>query len=210
MNSNDIEFVRTKFQEQSLPGPSKSLDEEICHLANQQAVRNRNMNGHSFRLSHLAAATASVVITLGLFTAMYQVIQPQQPDSSIAVSGTSYEDLKFISLDEPQLKDYRIPRPERELLARVAPTQDQRDEILRNMELPEPHQIVAKMELLLENQRTNIEGELALAFSDIELSILNDELRNARSRYYALLQVCQTCDLPNTLEVLMINSVAPT
>ena len=96
-----------------------------------------------------------------------------------------------------------------ELIAQIAPTQQQRNGILRTLELPKADDVIAKMELAVTSERSYVESELSSAFSEIESLIVDDNLRDARSRYYDLVQSCQSCELPAMLELLMIDSAAP-
>lgn len=210
MNVDDMNLISTKLKADELNGPSLELDSQILASASSQAVRNKNLNCKAIesnnRLSNLAAVAASVVITFGLFLIMHQAIQPDEINR--IATKTSINDIKFINANDPKPKNYRIARPEMELIANIAPTQQQRDGILRTLELPKADEVLAKMELAYSPQRSVVENELTDAFSEIENLIVNDQLSDARSRYYDLVQSCQSCELPMMLELLIIDSAA--
>ena len=212
MKTDDINLISAKLKDHKLAGPSRDLDNQINTVARQQAEQNRLKNNTGFMSAmstNLVAIAASLVITLGLFFMMHQAIQPPQSTQNNLVKKTSIDDIKFISADDPKPKDYRIARPEMELIAQIAPTQQQRNGILRTLELPKADDVIAKMELAVTSERSHVESELSSAFSEIESLIVDDNLRDARSRYYDLVQSCQSCELPAMLELLMIDSAAP-
>ena len=217
MNADDLKLIRTKLKLNELSGPSVGLDNQIHRSAAEQAQRNKNIKSrrdfgglNSHKVSSFLAAAASLVITMGLFVMMHQAIQPKVAyNNELAVQPSVY-DIKFVNIDEDLPKEYRIARPEMELIARLAPTQQERDRILRNLDMPAPEQVMANMQLSYASNRNDIESKLALAFADIDDLIISDDLSDARSRYYALVQSCADCELPTLLEVLMLDSAAPT
>ena len=212
MKTDDVNLISAKLKDHKLAGPSLDLDNQINTIARQQAEQNRLKNNTGFvsaMSTNLVAIAASLVITLGLFFMMHQAIQPPQSTQNNLVKKTSIDDIKFISADDPKPKDYRIARPEMELIAQIAPTQQQRNGILRTLELPKADDVIAKMELAVTSERSYVESELSSAFSEIESLIVDDNLRDARSRYYDLVQSCRSCELPAMLELLMIDSAAP-
>ncbi len=213
MKPGDIEHVREKLKLSNIALPSSELERQIHLSAVQQAQYNKSMNGSGFgvgsKITSFASAFASLMITLGTLAMMHHAIQPEAVDPVALTSKTRVLDVEFISLDAPQPKDYRIARPEREFIALIAPTQSQRDRIIRTQELPKADDVLAKMQLPLGSDELGVKYQLQDAFSDIQYLITNNDLTDARSRYYSLVQSCSSCELPTMLEVLLIDSQAP-
>jgi len=191
---------------------SSELDATILRAAKAN-VRNADTNRFSslsiFGLispSVFTAVAASLVLTVGVFIMMSQVIITDKELKVVKDSPMPVE-LEFSPNKVTDKVDpaRALNRP-RTVAQTPTSSMQARDQILADMSLPDVRQVISTMEFSLDADRALAQQSLQLAMNDIRSMIGQGRLNNARQRYERLRESCEVCTLPNTLEALVLNA----
>ena len=218
MTEKQIEQLKKVLSDSKLADNSSELDDAILQLAHDSAQTTRaNSQSKSTNvfallpLSFLRSATLAIVLTVGVFFAMGQLVSV---DENIA------------ALDQPEIKVGNaadsesfsqasqgvIVLPENVALE-PAPSGLSRDHILMTFELSETEELLAKLSFDFSNNSDSSQADfdvaaVQVAMVDINSLIQTGALDNARQRYSDLKTECDGCSLPDTLEALVIAAQA--
>ena len=72
-------------------------------------------------------------------------------------------------------------------------------------ELPDTEELLAGLVFSPTADQNSVRNSIALAMDEIRFLLLDGEIDNARSRYALLKENCSDCDLPDTLEALVLS-----
>ena len=215
MTEKQIQQLKKMLADSSLADNSSELDNTILKSAHAAAKLNRvsvkpasSVNSVANRVfgflpvSLLRSATLAVVFTLGAFFAMGQIVNVDE--SKIALKQAD----NFIDFDTSSEKKparTTIVRPENVALE-PAPSRLTRDQILMSFKLSDTGELIANLPFEFDRNSSFTQNSIALAMTDISSMIGVGELDNARQRYSELISQCDGCNLPETLEALVIAS----
>lgn len=216
MTGKQIEHLKSALANSKLADNSSKLDELIlksAHDSAQQTKANTKSNFRSINLlgllpmSFLRSATLAVILTLGVFLAMGQVLNVDE--ATIGKSKRLVNNAETVidnvvsqeTLNEP--RQSTITKPEH-LVLEPAPSGLSRDQILMSFELSDTEELLAESTFEFTQNSAFTQNKVVLAIADINSLIQVGELDNARQRYSELITECNGCGLPKTLEALVL------
>jgi len=205
MTEHEIKTIKKLLANSHTPSNSQELDQRIIEHANSTAsVKSENQN-KIFGIGFLSPAILAIVLTLGLFFWMGQIVSVDQiaAQKQAAVDALNFEQR---NADIEPAENYQpIDRPEKiAVLPKPEQTQSARDAILFEYDLPSTDVLLANMDLATEFDSQEVGQSIELALTDIKGMISQRQFNEARMRYALLRQNCRECSLPNTLEDLVL------
>lgn len=186
---------------------SNDLDMKILSAAQARdasQVKTPSLSMFGLPLSVVGMVSLAILFTVGLFFGMSQMIVPDEQE--IVVKSSSEKSVGRLVVSDTKVKNL-VERPE--LAAQQdAPSKISRDKILMDFDLPATNKLLAQMEFSFERDPTHSQVAIELAMFEINAMIELGTFDSARERYAMLLENCEDCGLPTTLEALVL-SVAP-
>lgn len=212
MTEQQIDQLKSLLKESTLANEleqsSKDLDEKLLRAAqtrNTQQVKAPNVAIFGLPFSVLGTVSLAVVFTTGLFLGMSQMILPEE--RAMVLNGDSKLVAGKLITREAKVKDL-IEAPEHAVTSN-APVKSSRDRILVDFDLPSASELIAQMEFNVEQDRADTQAAIDIAMLEISTMIELGTFDNARERYAMLLESCQPCSLPTTLEALVLDASVP-
>jgi len=212
MTEKQIEQLKNLLADSSaaykLEQSTDELDVNILSAAHARESNHKSAPGMSLLtligspLSVLSTVTLAVILTVGLFFGMSQMIIPQER-SVVHGDEVDYKQAKL-------LKNYTkvrelVSRPEMQAL-QEAPSKTSRDQILLEFNASNAVEALAHNPFGLGLDRVAASNAIDIAMQEIDVMIELGSFDSARARYASLVDTCQACDLPLTLEALVLNS----
>ena len=213
MTEKQLSQLKSLLEDSSLASElqktSTELDEKILSAArareaSQASTPNRAEFGLSF--SMLATASLAIILTVGLFFGMSQMILPEE--SSMHISNGADLEQQQLFQKNSKVKDL-ISRPE-SVTMQDAPSKVSRDRILMEFSLPATNELIANVEFEFQQDRSHAQVAIDIAMFEISSMIELGSYDNARERYAMLLEDCHGCSLPTTLEALVLSAMPQT
>ena len=210
MTEQQIKHLKSVLCESKLAENSPELDQKVLQAAKQHAAllqQKKSSRSVWFGSSALQSALSVLLIAICLFTGMsYWVSGPQEDEPMgklVHDSNVNFE----IELATSSGKADPLVRPERiEVAERPAFSKEKSDQILLDTVLPEPAELIASLDFNIGVDHAQMTQNIGLALSDINGMIRMGELDGARERYAQLRESCVDCGLPDSLELLVLNS----
>lgn len=203
MTEHQINQLKSILSDSKLGPNSAELDERILQAAKQQQHQVRTAKPSLFSLTYLQPAIFAVVITVCTFIGMGYVVSNKN-EANLAFEPSpdlKMENTPVLEVIEPISRPNRIEVTKRPVLSKQA-----MDQILLALELPDSSELIAEMEFSVDVDQSQVAENLYLALSDIREMIHMGELDDARERYAQLRESCDDCDLPGSLEALVLSS----
>ncbi len=206
MTEHQIETLRNLLAGSNAVSNSEELDNKILEHARASVAAKPRREGWLSGIGFLTPAMLAIVLTLGLFFWMGQLVSVDQVQ---VAKQSPIEALEFDHVNDSGVNTLEehissIDRPERvAVLPRPEQTQAANN-ILFEYELPTTEALLANMILAPDLDSNEVEHSITLALSDIQIMIHQRQFDDARIRYAMLKQSCQGCRLPNTLEALVM------
>ncbi len=221
MTEKQIEQLRTILAASSLTeevsqSPS-DLDTQILQAAHERVSTQEGVAPFSLRalfglpFSALVTVSLAVTLTAALFFGMSQMIVPNEPAIAL-VNNLEYERDTFLTrkalVKNTKVKDL-VSRPEL-FSVHEAPSKMSRDRILMEFSLPAVSEVLAEGQFDFGQGRVAASNAIDDAMQEISAMVEIGTFDSARERYAKLLEVCDRCALPLTLEALVLDSTTPT
>ena len=213
MTEKQLSQLKSLLEDSSLASElqktSTELDEKILSAARaREASQVNNPKRAEFGLSFSMLATASlaIILTVGLFFGMSQMILPEESSMHIS-NGADLEQRQSFQKNS-KVKDL-ITRPE-SVEMQDAPSKVSRDRILMEFSLPATNELIANVEFEFQQDRSDAQAAIDIAMFEISSMIELGSYDSARERYAMLLEDCHGCSLPTTLEALVLSAMPQT
>jgi len=216
MTEQQFEQLTQRLKASAKQSP-ESLDQAI--LANANAVAEQNQRqvtatkpkktswiSNLFQTTFAQSAFVSVALTVAVFATLALLIKPDQQESTLASDSKNIE-FDLVRQSPNESTGLEINRPKVDALRpqiAMPQTQQARDQILAQMPLPDVQALLDEMDFSAQHDRQLTQSMISLAMDDIRVLIDNQNLEGARVRYARLIESCESCPLPNTLEALLI------
>ena len=188
---------------------SKDLDMKILSASRERETRKikaSKLAMFGLSINVLGTACLAVLFTVGLFFGMSHLIAPDE--LPIVFKDQPEVKVEGLVISEAPVKNL-VVRPE--LVTRQdAPSKVSRDKILMDFSLPATSKLLAKMEFGVAQDREEAQAAINIAMFEINTMIELGTFDSARERYAMLLENCQACSLPTTLEALVLSMVPRT
>ena len=220
MTEQQFEKIKALLDASTPLQTSSKLDNKILSMAAQQVDQDKQqqargqMSAGSYKkvLSWLQkltqngiaqAAVLSTALTLVVFVGMAQLFKIEQGPSFVASEQTTVEfEVSSKRVDETAPVRTAIALPTIEF--EMPETQQARDQILANMPLPDINSLLNDIVLQDSSDRQFTQSVVSIAMKDIRFMLDNGQLNDARVRYARLKEHCPECELPDSLEALVV------
>ena len=211
MTETQIEHLKKGLTDSKLANNSTELDQLILKSAHESAQKNRangepkKRNMSLLRLvlvSFLRSATLAIVFTSGVFLAMGQLLNVDDTFTANNPSKANADKPVFIERLEPSIQAPIVRH--KNLALEPAPSGLSRDQILMNFELSDTEELLAQLSFNFSQNPEFDQGNIEVAMLDINSMIQIGELDDARQRYSDFKVECGDCNLPDSLEALVL------
>jgi hypothetical protein len=206
MTERELNEITRILNQDTHANASSELDRTILAAAEQYT--NSQQAKHSFlrRNAWVPAMSLALMMTVGLLIGMSVWVSPTAPKQTLVE--------QTIPLD---VNTDTHTRPAKDLDRSAVAVSDppihrqtmQSDDVLTSYPLPDTATVLAAMQFDLQSQRQAASEQVQLALHEMSQLIQRGALHDARQRYQRLRETCLSCELPSTLELLLLASREP-
>lgn len=206
MTERELNELTRLLNQNTHSNASPELDRTILAAAEEYTSKQHTKRAFLSRNAWVPAMSLALVMTVGLLVAMSVWVTPTAPEAPLTgqtlpinVSTPTHTqssddvDRSMVTLSEPPLLNHSA----------------QSDDVLTSYPLPDTETVLAAMQFDLQSQRQAASEQVQLALHDMSQLIQRGALHDARQRYQRLRETCLSCELPSTLELLLLASREP-
>lgn len=209
MTEKQIEQLKKMLSDAHSIGSTDELDNQILEAARLESEKLKAEStvsrGGSW-LKSLGSLGVAAMLTVIVFLGLSQVLSPDdlvvKKASTQGVDSVAFESTEAGSSAQP-LSENTIVKPSNRQLS-SAPSSGSRDDILMQFDLGETEDLLANLSNDLFGDAGVKQGSIRLAMNDINSLIKIGEFDGARQRYRDFAFDCKECDLPASLEDLVL------
>ncbi|GHA03712.1 hypothetical protein GCM10008090_11110 [Arenicella chitinivorans] len=206
MTERELNEITRLLNQDTHPNASPELDRTILAAAEQYTHKQQIKRSFLSRNAWVPAMSLALVMTVGLLVGMSAWVAPTAPEAPLTgqtlpinvstptqTQSSDDVDRTVATLSEPPLLNHSA----------------QSDDVLTSYPLPDTETVLAAMQFDLQSQREAASEQVQLALHDMSQFIQRGALHDARQRYQRLRETCLSCELPSTLELLLLASREP-
>lgn len=206
MTERELNEITRLLNQDAHPNANPELDRTILVAAEQYAQTQQAKRSILTRNAWVPAMSLALVMTVGLLVGMSAWVSPIAPKAPLTgqtlpinvttparTQSDDKVDRSMVTVSEP---------PQRSHTA-------QSDDVLTSYPLPDTETVLAAMQFDVESQRVVASEQVHLALHDMNQLIQRGALHDARQRYQRLRETCLSCELPSTLELLVLATREP-
>ena len=206
MTERELNEITRLLNQDAHPNANPELDRTILVAAEQYAQTQQAKRSILTRNAWVPAMSLALVMTVGLLVGMSAWVSPIAPKAPL--TGQTLP-INVTTPAQTQSDD----KVDRSMVTVSEPPQlshtAQSDDVLTSYPLPDTETVLAAMQFDVESQRVVASEQVQLALHDLNQLIQRGALHDARQRYQRLRETCLSCELPSTLELLVLATREP-
>ena len=206
MTERELNEITRLLNQDAHPNANPELDRTILVAAEQYAQTQQAKRSILTRNAWVPAMSLALVMTVGLLVGMSAWVSPIAPKAPL--TGQTLP-INVTTPAQTQSDD----KVDRSMVTVSEPPQlshtAQSDDVLTSYPLPDTETVLAAMQFDVESQRVVASEQVHLALHDMNQLIQRGALHDARQRYQRLRETCLSCELPSTLELLVLATREP-
>ena len=206
MTERELNEITRLLNQDAHPNANPELDRTILVAAEQYAQTQQAKRSILTRNAWVPAMSLALVMTVGLLVGMSAWVSPIAPKAPL--TGQTLP----INVTTPA-RTQSDDKVDRSMVTVSEPPQlshtAQSDDVLTSYPLPDTETVLAAMQFDVESQRVVASEQVQLALHDLNQLIQRGALHDARQRYQRLRETCLSCELPSTLELLVLATREP-
>jgi hypothetical protein len=211
MTEQQIQKLRKILQQSEPEAGQSELDSTILTEARKRASEYSQTRTSFFSwlagssgsaLQLLSTASLAIITTLVLLLGLGQLTSVNPPQAHHG------EEQTVLTFEQPAVEPPLPSATDRPVMAQRPALPDTRatlDQMLMDTELPTIETVLTGMDFSLIDDPTAVRQSIAVAFDEIRFLLGDGDVDDARLRYAQLRKSCVDCELPESLEALVLN-----